>query len=394
MLIESKQIDFNNIIFHVVNHPTIPDNYEIAKGNHSFAAYLQLKASRKPVPSTLKCKVYERKENYGIFEIALTAGQVIKGSSYSYMEKVVAMRVTLEKNQISREIATKTKRIQYAGTFEDAKAAFGLPSGINEDQAHFLLSNRFIQKQLTRKPNFDINAAKLNILAFLKSVDNVQFEHFEDASSLDGFQLIFSFAEVDWEHTELPKHCLILDFCSSNDEFLGQDIPIAWKFMVITKNVQTPVNGKLPLITSPLRLYWHSDGPDGDDGSYARTILQTKAEEKSIKLGNVFDVNNIGTLFKFCDNESSVILIEPPIEYIDILISSLMEEIKKVSKLTVIASNSDKAKRFQSKLSNFLTEKWKKKAEEGKILSTPKKSNEKKLSTKNNHLNSSTGQFI
>uniref|UniRef100_A0AC34G9Y1 Uncharacterized protein n=1 Tax=Panagrolaimus sp. ES5 TaxID=591445 RepID=A0AC34G9Y1_9BILA len=44
ILIENKQLDFNSIVFHVLPHRTIPDNFEVVKGNQTFAAYLQLKS--------------------------------------------------------------------------------------------------------------------------------------------------------------------------------------------------------------------------------------------------------------------------------------------------------------------------------------------------------------
>uniref|UniRef100_A0A914PAC2 Uncharacterized protein n=1 Tax=Panagrolaimus davidi TaxID=227884 RepID=A0A914PAC2_9BILA len=85
------------------------DNYEIAKGNHTFAACLQAKAAKKWVPQNLKCKVYERSDKYGVLEIALTARKISKDYPLSYIEKIGALRKTLEKNNISRELATTGK---------------------------------------------------------------------------------------------------------------------------------------------------------------------------------------------------------------------------------------------------------------------------------------------
>uniref|UniRef100_A0AC34GJG4 Uncharacterized protein n=1 Tax=Panagrolaimus sp. ES5 TaxID=591445 RepID=A0AC34GJG4_9BILA len=75
ILIENKQLDFNSIVFHVLPHRTIPDNFEVVKGNQTFAAYLQLKSLKKPVPSTLKCRVYEKNSDIGPLEIALNASK-------------------------------------------------------------------------------------------------------------------------------------------------------------------------------------------------------------------------------------------------------------------------------------------------------------------------------
>uniref|UniRef100_A0AC35FD37 Uncharacterized protein n=1 Tax=Panagrolaimus sp. PS1159 TaxID=55785 RepID=A0AC35FD37_9BILA len=86
-LIESKQLDLNSVIFHVVNHGAIPDNFEIAKGNQTFAAYLQLKNAKKSVPPTLKCKIYETSPTFGILEVALNANKVSKDQPLSYTEK-------------------------------------------------------------------------------------------------------------------------------------------------------------------------------------------------------------------------------------------------------------------------------------------------------------------
>ena len=37
-------------------------------------------------------------------------------------------------------------------------------------------------------------------------------------------------------------------------------------------------------------------------------------KKKGIRLGNVMDVTSIGSLFKLCDDKSSVLFIEPPVE--------------------------------------------------------------------------------
>uniref|UniRef100_A0AC34GJ39 Uncharacterized protein n=1 Tax=Panagrolaimus sp. ES5 TaxID=591445 RepID=A0AC34GJ39_9BILA len=130
--------------------------------------------------------------------------------------------------------------VKYNGTFENAVEEFGLPAGITQDQAHFLLASRLIQKQLTRQPNFDHVKAKENIIEFLKTVNNIKCDFVEEMLDLKDFQLIVSFAELDWLTFDLPKSCLIVDFCYQNDEKLGQEIPVSWNIQFITKGPQVP----------------------------------------------------------------------------------------------------------------------------------------------------------
>uniref|UniRef100_A0A914Q2P3 Uncharacterized protein n=1 Tax=Panagrolaimus davidi TaxID=227884 RepID=A0A914Q2P3_9BILA len=462
-LIESKKLDLNNVVFHVISHPTIPDNYEIAKGNQTFAAYLVLRSEKKPVPASLKCKVYESTAAYGVLEIALA------------VNKIAATRKALERNGICREAATKSKStklkdlfkyffpadempksfsfllslpvddfqacvtaakkftngqirfsknkpldfapaqyksysvkalnseqfwmvfcrcyrqnieyakeclsklsltyciddalndlkkptvdfqqqlkvsgVQYAGTLEDAIAAFELPSTTTLEQAHFLLTNRSIQKQLTRTPNFSVEKAKANIQDFLKNVNSTVFEHVDEIVDLQQFGFIVCFGEFDWEAFSLPGDCLILDFHFNNSATLGQDIPVAWNIQFTTKDLAVPENGNLPLRTLQTRIFKVCEGFEKDD-NVARSQLQDKAVEKTIKLGNIMDLSELPNLFKFAEDNSTCLFIEPPLQ-----------------------------SRFKEVLRNVLAKEWQKKAE---VHKTPAKPRGKKRSHPSN----------
>jgi hypothetical protein len=271
--------------------------------------------------------------------------------------------------------------VQYRETFEAAKENFSLPPNITPSQAHFLLSNRSIQKQLTRKPNFDMALAKDNIATFLSTVNTVEFEHLEHVAELQNFHCIVCFTEFDWEQVELPKNCIIMDFCNSNDSNLGQNIPVAWNIKVITKKPQIPVNGNLPLISQQLRVYWLSGSADEDNGEIARALLQQKAEEQQIKVANIMDISEIKSLLKFIDEKSNCLLIEPPLEWSDIFIGGLVEGIKELQKISVVARNSTAAKHFEEKLSEFVSRQWREKAEQSTATVKTRKRKIKQISS-------------
>uniref|UniRef100_A0A914Q5W0 Uncharacterized protein n=1 Tax=Panagrolaimus davidi TaxID=227884 RepID=A0A914Q5W0_9BILA len=113
-----------------------------------------------------------------------------------------------------------------------------------------------------------------------------------------------------------------------------------------------------------LRVYWLSGSADEDNGEIARALLQQKAEEHQIKVANIMDISEIKSLLKFTDEKSNCLLIEPPLEWTDIFIGGLVKEIKELQKISVVAKNSTAAKHFEEKLSEFISQQWREKAEQ------------------------------
>uniref|UniRef100_A0A914P120 Uncharacterized protein n=1 Tax=Panagrolaimus davidi TaxID=227884 RepID=A0A914P120_9BILA len=94
----------------------------------------------------------------------------------------------------------KNSGVAYTGNLEDAILAFGLPASTTVEQAHFLLTNRFIQRQLTRTPNFSVDKAKANIAKFMENVNVTQFEHVEEVTDLQNYEFIACFAVSKWQY--------------------------------------------------------------------------------------------------------------------------------------------------------------------------------------------------
>uniref|UniRef100_A0AC34FXB3 Uncharacterized protein n=1 Tax=Panagrolaimus sp. ES5 TaxID=591445 RepID=A0AC34FXB3_9BILA len=256
----------------------------------------------------------------------------------------------------------QTSGVKYSGSFEDAISAFNLPAGVTEEQTHFLLTNRAIQKQLTRQPNFNTAKAAENIAAFLNTVQTIQLEKLEEITDLECYQFIACFGELKWSAFTLPKNCLILDFFYENEENLGQDIPVAWNIQTITKGLQKPVNGMLPLRTNQVRVYMLSETTD-NNGDIARDIIQTKADARSIIIGNVMDINEMANLFKFAEDQSQCLIVKPPSEWTDIIISAVAKGINECGKINVLSQNLTEGARFEEKLSKFITASWQQKLE-------------------------------
>jgi hypothetical protein len=76
------------------------------------------------------------------------------------------------------------------------------------------------------------------------------------------------------------------------------------------------------------------------------------------------DISEIKSLLKFTDEKSNCLLIEPPLEWSDIFIGGLVEGIKELQKISVVARNSTAAKHFEEKLSEFVSRQWREKAEQ------------------------------
>uniref|UniRef100_A0A914ZC74 Uncharacterized protein n=1 Tax=Panagrolaimus superbus TaxID=310955 RepID=A0A914ZC74_9BILA len=270
--------------------------------------------------------------------------------------------------------------VKYSGTYEDAIADFGLASNTTQDQLHFLLSNRLIQKQLTRQNNFNLQKAKENISDFLKKVRNIDCQLVDEIVKLENFEFIVCFEELDWSSFDLPKNCVIADFCCRNDAQLGQQIPHAWNIQFVTKNPQIPENGNLPLTTVQGRIYLLIDGAE-NTAENSRENLQRKAEEKSIKLGNVMQITDISAIFKFAEDKASCYIHEPPMEWIDLITTAILTDIKECSAITVSSKNANKQARFKETLANGITAQWGKQAEEAATPLKPRASRKRGLTS-------------
>uniref|UniRef100_A0AC35FCX0 Uncharacterized protein n=1 Tax=Panagrolaimus sp. PS1159 TaxID=55785 RepID=A0AC35FCX0_9BILA len=252
--------------------------------------------------------------------------------------------------------------VVFTGDLDAAVVTFDLPLSTTAEQAHFLLTSRYIQKQLTRTPNFSVDKAKANINEFMKTVAAIQFDHVEEISDLKNYDFIACFGEFDWEICDLPENCLVFDFYYQNDPQLGHQTDVAWNVQIITKGLGKPENGNIPLRTLQARIYKLYES-DQQNANTARSLLQDIADEKGIEIGNVMDITELSNLFEFASDKSSCLIIEPPLQWYETIISAVINNIQECPKLTLVTQNANGVPRFKETFTKIVAQQWQKKAE-------------------------------
>jgi hypothetical protein len=64
--------------------------------------------------------------------------------------------------------------------------------------------------------------------------------------------------------------------------------------------------------TLQVRIFKVNEGAE-KNANIARSLLQDKAEVKQIEVGNVMDISEMSHLFKFAEEQSSCLIVEPPL---------------------------------------------------------------------------------
>uniref|UniRef100_A0A914XYA4 Uncharacterized protein n=1 Tax=Panagrolaimus superbus TaxID=310955 RepID=A0A914XYA4_9BILA len=109
--------------------------------------------------------------------------------------------------------------------------------------------------------------------------------------------------------------------------------------------------------TNFCRIYSLIDGAE-NTAQNSRENLQRIAEEKSIKLGNVMQITDMSAIFKFAEDKSSCYIHDPPMEWINLITTAILSEIKECSEITVSSKNANKRARFKETLANGITARW------------------------------------